>query len=401
MKSISRRFRGALGHRLTRRPPQFSFRVRRRSSIQALGTVTRVEWFNPHTWFYIDVREIKDDAGKVMNMGMEMGSPNALMRAGWTRDAMKIGEKSSSRDSTRTRDKADRKCQGRGLREDGTTVLCRVECRDSSGGECQLLNSTSLTCECLLLFCSGVPLARAVDDYQTKGIPEPRTESRTCWRHSPEQPMAGRTSPVSGRRRAEPTGKPEGLKELSVLVISSTSFEIQGRAHPAIGGEIYKERRDNLLRDNPLIRCLPAGVPRLDAYTHPYKIIQTPGPRRHPLRIPDDVPSDLLDGRAHPEDPQPSWMGYSVGKWDGDVLVVETDRVQRQDVARRLGHPHSEKMHLTERFKRRDLGHMDIEIIIDDPKAYTNTIDTSSLRCCWSTSGSIKYICNENAKPVG
>ena len=56
------------------------------------GTVTRVEWFNPHTWFYLDVREIKDDAGKTLNMGMEMGSPNALMRAGWKRDAMKIGD---------------------------------------------------------------------------------------------------------------------------------------------------------------------------------------------------------------------------------------------------------------------------------------------------------------------
>jgi hypothetical protein len=56
------------------------------------GTVTRIEWFNPHTWFYLDVREIKDDAGKALNMGMEMGSPNALMRAGWKRDAMKIGD---------------------------------------------------------------------------------------------------------------------------------------------------------------------------------------------------------------------------------------------------------------------------------------------------------------------
>ena len=56
------------------------------------GTVTRVEWFNPHTWFYLDVREIKDDAGKALNMGMEMGSPNALLRAGWKRDDMKIGD---------------------------------------------------------------------------------------------------------------------------------------------------------------------------------------------------------------------------------------------------------------------------------------------------------------------
>lgn len=51
-----------------------------------------MEWFNPHTWFYLDVREIKDDAGRPLHMGMEMGSPNALMRAGWKRDSMKIGD---------------------------------------------------------------------------------------------------------------------------------------------------------------------------------------------------------------------------------------------------------------------------------------------------------------------
>ena len=56
------------------------------------GTVTRIEWTNPHAWFYVDVREIKDDAGRALNMGMEMGSPNALMRAGWRRDAMQIGD---------------------------------------------------------------------------------------------------------------------------------------------------------------------------------------------------------------------------------------------------------------------------------------------------------------------
>ena len=57
--------------------------------IKLTGAVTKVEWSNPHTWFYIDV---KDDAGKVTNWGFEMGSPNGLMRAGWTRNSMKIGE---------------------------------------------------------------------------------------------------------------------------------------------------------------------------------------------------------------------------------------------------------------------------------------------------------------------
>ena len=73
-----------------------------------------------------------------------------------------------------------------------------------------------------------------------------------------------------------------------------------------------------------MIRCLPAGMPRLDAYTHPYKIVQTPELIVVLYESQTMFRQIFVDGRALPKDPEPSWMGYSVGRWDGDVLVVET-----------------------------------------------------------------------------
>ena len=79
----------------------------------------------------------------------------------------------------------------------------------------------------------------------------------------------------------------------------------------------------------------------------------------------------FVDGRKQPGDPQPSWLGYSVGKWDGDSLVIETAGFNDRSWLDAFGHPHSDAMHVTERFHRRDFGHMEVEITVDDPKTYT------------------------------
>jgi hypothetical protein len=78
-----------------------------------------------------------------------------------------------------------------------------------------------------------------------------------------------------------------------------------------------------------------------------------------------------LDGRALAEDPNPTWMGYSVGRWEGDTLVVETIGFNGKKWLDQGGHPSTDALHVTERFRRRDFGHLDIQFIVDDPKAYT------------------------------
>jgi hypothetical protein len=78
----------------------------------------------------------------------------------------------------------------------------------------------------------------------------------------------------------------------------------------------------------------------------------------------------LMDGRPFPNDAQPTWLGYSVGKWEGDTVVVETRGFNDETWLDDGGHPHTEALHVTERMRRRDFGHMEIAVTVDDPKAY-------------------------------
>jgi hypothetical protein len=165
--------------------------------------------------------------------------------------------------------------------------------------------------------------------------------------------------------------------------------------------ELFDRRQANKMRDNPMIQCLPAGVPRLDAYVHPYKIVQTPGLMVILYESQTMFRQIFTDGRSHPPDPEPSWLGYSIGKWEGDALVVETVGFNDKTWLDGLGHPHSDAMKLTERFRRRSFGHMDIEITIDDPKAYTRPIRYVQPQLLQPDTELIEYICNENAKPIG
>jgi hypothetical protein len=103
------------------------------------------------------------------------------------------------------------------------------------------------------------------------------------------------------------------------------------------------------------------------------------------------------DGRL---DPQPGWMGYSVGRWDGDVLVVETSGFNDQTWLDGSGHPHSEEMRLTERFTRQEYGHMDIGMVIDDPKAYTRPLTDVQPQVLLPDTDLLEYVCAENAKPI-
>ena len=198
----------------------------------------------------------------------------------------------------------------------------------------------------------------------------------------------------------DPAGGIEGVRSPKYMVNVMRDFKGAVPFQPW-AAELFKQRQANKLRDNPMIRCLPAGLPRLDAYSHPYKIVQTPDLIVVLYESQTLFRQIFLDGRAHPSDPEPTWLGYSVGKWDGDTLVVETIGFNDQTWLDGFGHPHSDAMKLTERFRRRNIGHMDIEVTIDDPKAYTQRITYVQPQELVADGDLIEYICNENAKPVG
>ncbi len=103
-----------------------------------------------------------------------------------------------------------------------------------------------------------------------------------------------------------------------------------------------------------------------------------------------------LDGREISEDATPTWMGYSTGKWDGDILVVDSKGFNGRTWLDQTGKPVTEALHVTERFRRRDLGHMDVQITIDDPKAYTKPWTITQEVRLLPDAEVTEFVCNEN-----
>ena len=138
------------------------------------------------------------------------------------------------------------------------------------------------------------------------------------------------------------------------------------------------KQAERTANDNLPNLCLPPGVPHIDMSAraempHPFKIVQTPSlvVLLYETSENSTFRQVFLDGRPLPKDPNPSWLGYSIGRWEGNTLVVETTGFNgRSLIDVGPGHPQSEEGHVTERFTRRDFGHLEIDIKIDDPKAY-------------------------------
>jgi len=133
----------------------------------------------------------------------------------------------------------------------------------------------------------------------------------------------------------------------------------------------YDERKANKGKDDPEKFCLPNGAVRANPL--PYKIVAgSQNDRAAVGRKYSQLPAILLDGRKPNLDIEPeSWSGLSNGKWDGDTLVVDTVGFNDKAWLDSTGKPHSDAMHLTERYKRPDLGHLNVELTIDDAKAFT------------------------------
>ena len=121
-------------------------------------------------------------------------------------------------------------------------------------------------------------------------------------------------------------------------------------------------------KDDPAVRCLPAGIPR--SLNNLFKIVQSPGVVTVLYEGHSRFREIFTDGRALPVDPNPTWFGYSVGRWDGDVFVVESAGFNDKTWLDFSGHPHSESLRVIERYRRKDVGHMDVEVTIDDHGAY-------------------------------
>jgi hypothetical protein len=167
-----------------------------------------------------------------------------------------------------------------------------------------------------------------------------------------------------------PPRTPDGRPDFTGIWFAQRTVD-PGKPEPLPWAQrLLQERAANNSKDAPGAHCLPRGITAAGAL-FPYELVQTSA--RLVMLFEDDVPSHrtvYLDGRGHPRDPNPNWMGHSIGHWEGDTLIVDTVGFNDKSWLDSQGHPHTEKLHVIERIRRPDLGHLEIEFTIDDPGAY-------------------------------
>jgi hypothetical protein len=163
---------------------------------------------------------------------------------------------------------------------------------------------------------------------------------------------------------------------------------------------LMKERAPTAGRDDPHSKCLPPNFPRAYGLPHIQKFIQTSGL----VVILDEFNASyrqiFTDARPLPEDPQPSWNGYSSGRWDGDALVVTTTGFRDDLWLDMRGNPLTSGGKMTERFRRPSFGRLEIEVTIDDPKAYTKPWTVKFNQSIVLDTEMLDEICLENEKSI-
>jgi hypothetical protein len=248
-----------------------------------------------------------------------------------------------------------------------------------------------------IIVCAAVPLSAQWFNYPTAGVP--RTPDGKPNLSAPAPRTADGKPDLSGMWTSDRSA-------FNSLGPRANQFWDIGAGLK--GGLPYqpwaRDLRDTRLaensKDNPDAKCLPLGV--LQMHTHGFirKFIQTPGlvAILHERNM--EYRQIFTDARPLPADPQPSWNGYSSGKWDGDTLVVNTIGFRDGLWADYNGSPLTDAAKITERFRRPNYGAMEIEVTVDDPKAYTKPWTTTLRLAIRPDMELLEYACSENERDV-
>jgi hypothetical protein len=332
--------------------------------IKLAGVVTKFEWNNPHVFAFIDVA---DKTGNVVNWPCEFGSTSELKNAGWTHDSVKVGDMVTI-DGSQARDGSNF-CGGKTLTLASGKKLSSVF--------------------------SNMP-ATAPKGVQAKAAPKwPDGHPRL----GPEPGQRGYWSnPTAGGLYETSAGNIRMNKDGLLLNIADA-----GKVAPfqpwAKG--LYEYRQKTLLRDDPVVSCLPPSGPRQFMTAHGVQFVEQPdrqriwvlsgGGNRNWRLI-------YLDGRPLPtsDDVSPTYFGYSSGKWQGDTLVVDVGVFTERFWFSNGGLPHTESLKLTEKFSRPDYNTLKYEVTVNDPAAYTRPW-TGGWTLQWAANQDIdEYWCQDN-----
>jgi hypothetical protein len=165
--------------------------------------------------------------------------------------------------------------------------------------------------------------------------------------------------------------------------------------------QVFDQRQDG--RDAKIesdANCLPQGVPKINATPVPYKFIQAAGEIVILYEAFNLWRQVFMDGRELMKELNPTWLGYSVGRWEGDTLVIDTRGFNGKTWLDQAGLPTTDALHITERFRRKDFGHMEMTVTIDDPKAYTKPWTVTEDPVLQPGTELLEFICGENERDV-
>ena len=209
--------------------------------------------------------------------------------------------------------------------------------------------------------------------------------------------LSGVWETIPGRRPPGPQIAAEGTGELppSGSIFGNIGDQISGGApYQPWAAELVKKRMADNSKDNPDAHCLPMGVMQMTSHPYPKKIIQTPS---QVVMIYEGsgttVREVFMDGRTLPKDVEPWWNGYSVGRWEGDTLVIETTGFMDDGWLDVRGSPLTSAGKMIERIRRPNYGSLVIEVTIDDPKAYTKPFTATVNNRLLPDTQLIEFVC--------
>jgi len=328
------------------------------------GIVTRFEWNNPHAQLFVDV---KDASGETVNWAVEWASPIELRTAGWTRDTLHVG--------------------------DAVTIegwLARDGSKLASGRAIVLASGKKLVeapeTEATPARGQAKPTPRWPDGHPRLGVVP---GEMGYWANPSASSLVETTA---GKIRMDKDGLLANLNDADKVA----PFQPWAKG-------LYEYRQRTLLKDDPMISCLPPGGPRIFQVAHGVQFLEQPERKRIFVMSGGGNRNWRLinlDGRALPnsEDVTPTYFGYSSGHWDGDTLVVESNAFVERFWFSNGGLPHTEALHLTERFSRPDFNTLRYEVRVDDPGTYTRPW-SSAWTLGWVADQDIpEYFCQDDSR---
>ena len=226
------------------------------------------------------------------------------------------------------------------------------------------------------------------------------------WRNLPNDgvPLGADGKPnLAAPSPRTPSGKPDlsGIYQPNMRYFTNLAADIGLENVPmtAEARKIHAERVTGLVGvDEPDAHCLPQGVPKINSAPVPFKIVQT---ERQIVLVYEAFNlwrQVFLDGREFADDLNPTWLGYSKGRWEGDTLVVDTRGLNGKQWLDHGGLPTSDKLTIIEKVRRPTVARLEIELTINDPTYYTKPWTATTNARLLANTELLEFICNENER---